>query len=528
MKLLLLRVLLQRRAQDEGFTLPMVIALGLVMLLLGAVNITSANEENLNAIIKNSRSDALAIAEVGVARYRELLDRNRVLAVYDDTAWATVINDGSVILADLGLAEFCNGDIADFYRGQQNRITVSEDGEDFNNNGNNTDVFSGVTDSFPTGQYELVSYEYSNADGVFNMIDDSLNANATGTLTVKGITPDDGGEAQIEVDIPLRINLGDMNNIAPALWVNNNEITAANLGNLTITDGNLVIRDRALTTAGSEDDGCDDDSTLAALANDPRNNISVVSDPRNIPSIQQVITDVDNAEDVAAGDLTNDLPATTIASPIGAFPPNSVLLLGIRTANAFRPPDPGLDTAAVEDYLANFDTNPNTGDCSNIRLCRYYYDPGGINYTDLNLLNDGIAKSTILVDGTMNITANSRNVTIGSTSPLASSDAFEIYIRGNNNITIDVNGGRTVNINAFIHAPNSTLTITGSGTVNIRGSVWVDDFVNTTATVNITPDDSNISSTSFSKAYNFYTTTNSRTPRPLTGSPTNWKTEEAN
>ena len=71
MKLLLLRVLLQRRAQDEGFTLPMVIALGLVMLLLGAVNITSANEENLNAIIKNSRSDALAIAEVGVARYRE-------------------------------------------------------------------------------------------------------------------------------------------------------------------------------------------------------------------------------------------------------------------------------------------------------------------------------------------------------------------------------------------------------------------------------------------------------------------------
>ncbi len=88
MKLLLLRVLLQRRARDEGFTLPMVIALGLVMLLLGAVNITTANEENLTAISQNSRSDALAIAEVGVARYRELLDRNRLLAINDsDCQW---------------------------------------------------------------------------------------------------------------------------------------------------------------------------------------------------------------------------------------------------------------------------------------------------------------------------------------------------------------------------------------------------------------------------------------------------------
>jgi hypothetical protein len=74
MKLLLLKSLLQRRARDEGFTLPMVIALGLVMLLLGAISITTANEENITAITQNSKSDALAIAEIGVARYRETLD----------------------------------------------------------------------------------------------------------------------------------------------------------------------------------------------------------------------------------------------------------------------------------------------------------------------------------------------------------------------------------------------------------------------------------------------------------------------
>ncbi|MGL6340584.1 MAG: hypothetical protein ACRC80_15775, partial [Waterburya sp.] len=90
MKLLLFKVLLHRRARDEGFTLPMVIALGLVMLLLGVLNIATANDENITAIAQNSRSDALAIAEVGVARYRELLDRNRVLTVYDSSEWETI------------------------------------------------------------------------------------------------------------------------------------------------------------------------------------------------------------------------------------------------------------------------------------------------------------------------------------------------------------------------------------------------------------------------------------------------------
>ncbi|NJO99213.1 MAG: hypothetical protein HC764_27135 [Pleurocapsa sp. CRU_1_2] len=69
--------------------LPIVIGLGLVMILLGAISITTANEENITAITQNSKSDALAIAEVGVARYRELLDRNRTLAVNDSSQWTT-------------------------------------------------------------------------------------------------------------------------------------------------------------------------------------------------------------------------------------------------------------------------------------------------------------------------------------------------------------------------------------------------------------------------------------------------------
>ena len=82
-------------------------------------------------------------------------------------------------------------------------------------------------------------------------------------------------------------------------------------------------------------------------------------------------------------------------------------------------------------------------------------------------------------------------------------------------------------INGFIHAPQSKLTITGAGTVNINGSVWVNDFENTnTGSVNISPDSIKTSATTSDRAYKFYSTTDRRTPRPLTGSPTNWKTEQ--
>ena len=499
MKLFLLKIILQRRTKDEGFTLPMVIAIGLILILLGAVNITTANEENLNAITQNSRSDALAIAEVGVARYRELLDKNRILAINDSDQWASLAE-----VCDMAIASsFTSGTL----NSSSNNISIAEDGLDLNNDGDTNDTFSNQFDSFPTGSYSLISYDYSNANGTFNLTDDSANNNARGILTVRGTTPDNNGQAQIQVEIPLYINKEDMNNLAPALWINDNTITAADLGNLTVSNGNVVIRDQAVTTSGSEVDGCSDFSTLATATGLP-----ILSDARDIPLINTVIDDVTNASIVSAGDQTNAIP--TVATPPGS----NRLILGTRNQNAY---NPAIDPTT-------FDPDNDSGDCKEIKLCRYYYDPISLNITDTDLLTDGVAKTTILVSGAVSINATTQDVNIGSTSNLSSSDGFEIYVNGNNNITINADSGRTVTIDAFIHAPNSTLTINGTGTVNINGSVWVDDFVNSSATVNISPDQSSISSTVSDRAYEFYTTTANRTAKPLTGSPTNWKTEEAN
>jgi hypothetical protein len=501
MKLLLLKILLQRRGRDEGFTLPMVIALGLVMILLGAVSITIAHEENVTAISQNSRSDALAIAEVGVARYRELLDRNRVLAVNDSSVWGAQ-------------TQVCNSDISSFVPGATPQTLV--DSQDLDNDGNTTESI---------GTYSLVSYDYTNdnpsataiANGTFNMTNDTANNNARGILTVKGragTATNNKGEAQIKVDIPIRINLNDMSNLAPALWIGNSGITS--LGTLTIGNGNVVIKDQAVLT-GTTRDGCRDFSTVASTT--PRR--PVISDSRDLPPIQKIVDDVTNARTA----LT-----TASGSPINnPIVSSGQVLFGATTHKPYNP-------------------DSNTSNCPNIKLCRYYYDlptsgaayPGTAN---TNLLTDGIARTTLLLDRPLSISATSQDVKIGSTSTISNSDAFEIYVKDNdtvttnlstNTITINADSGRTVTINGFIHAPQSLLTITGTGIVNINGSVWVKDFEKSSgSTVNISPDmisrepTPSDSSTS-GRAYRFYSTTASRTPKPITGSPTNWKTEQVN
>lgn len=537
MKLLLLRVLLQRRARDEGFTLPMVIALGLVMLLLGAVSITTANEEKLTAISQNSRSDALAIAEVGIARYRELLDRNRLLAINDSDQWGTITQ---ICLNNIDEATDVNGnpysdddDVPSFLPNVVNPISLQEDGQVLNNDGDSTDVFN-------PGSYSLVAYNYINdndtdadpltvgiANGTFDLTDDTTNNNARGILTVRGTAPNNTGEAQIQVEIPIRINLGEMDNLAPALWIGDNTVSAADLGTLSISNGNVVIKDSAVIT-GTTRDGCRDfsDNDTTDGSQDLATGItgSVVSDSRDLPSIQQVIDDV-----TAARTALSATSGSPINTPLVDTPSTDQWLFGATTHLAYNP-----------------DPTATPTDCSNIKLCRYYYDfPGtsGLTYTDKDLLTDGVARTTLLLNQSLTINATSRNVKIGSTSDIVNdSNAFEIYIRDDdndptngsaNNVTIDTSGG-IVTINGFIHAPQSTMTITGGGIVNINGAVWVGDFINSNGTtVNISPDlisrqpTPSDPSTS-GRAYKFYSTTLERTARPLTGSPTNWRTEEIN
>jgi hypothetical protein len=330
-----------------------------------------------------------------------------------------------------------------------------------------------------------------------------------------------------------------MTNLTPALWIGDSSITATKLGNLTIGNGNLVVSDPAVVT-GTTRDGCRDFSDAntsdgsANLASTitfptpptttpPTPRGTVISDNRNLPSIQRVNNNITEATGATIGDRTNNNIPAAVAGAV---------TFGSTGDKAYKlkADDPARSaTGSTVAFAAS--------DCKNIKSCRYYYDPassGGLTYNDVDVITDGVAKTTLLLqeDLTINATTNTNTIDVGSNSNFGSSDGFEIYVTGSgNDITINATNGSTINIRAFIHARDSKLTITGNGTVNIFGSVWVNDFENTnTGTVNISPDNIKTSgaATAGDRAYLFYATTPGRTPKPLTGSPTNWKTEEVN
>ncbi|MEL6439456.1 MAG: hypothetical protein AAFQ80_09415 [Cyanobacteria bacterium J06621_8] len=562
MKLLLLKFLWQSRAKEEGYVLPMVMAIGLVMVLLGLVNMTSANEENINAITKNSRSDALAIAEIGIAQYRELLNRNRVLTVYNRAQWTNNNVNGVDVAGQTCdvITNTLNGWASNEPAGtafnavnwravQLNETVINRD---LNNDGDAADVAVDV------GWYKIVDYEYdidgnlggtdndgvidaTDDNGLFSVVsdantaddtpgdpnfgsltvanldendnDDDGQSDARGILTVKGRTPD-GGEAQIQVEIPLRINQQDMNNLAPALWIGSGN--TANLGGLVVgdTDGDNLTDDliNNLTGANGADTipdanivvsnpndgtnaGCDD-VTVAG------NNNNIISDSRSLPSIAAITQTITDAENAAGGNRLNDF------SDLQSL--GSLNFLGALNHSDYNPD------------IAPGDFDPAT-DCTAAADCRYYYDnlPGTITG---DLSTDGISRATLYQDGNLIINAGASDATIGS---IVSSQFLEIY--STTNIDINTNG-QNLTINALIHTPG-TLTISGGGTLTINGSVWVGDFINnitTVGAVKINPDNTDTSSTAFDRSYEFYTTTTDITPRPLTDSPTNWRTEEVN
>ena len=541
MKLFLLKTLLQRRARDEGFTLPMVIALGLVMLLLGVTNIVQSSEENLNASIQNSSSDAFAVAEIGITKYRELLNKNRILTLYNHVEWDTnadiVGANTSVTTDDLTCDDMTSappGWTGTATKPNDTAATATDTATTDNDNWwEIRENINGVNTLI--GKYRLVSYIYdrdgntaTDNNGNFSVVsdanvdddddtkpnyqsitdendtDDNGESDAVGILTVQGQSPD-GSEAQIQVEIPLRVNLEDMPNLAPVLWTGSRDSSYINTSNFENNVGTVTIPSDANIVRFEA--GCGDPDDIGSN--------SVISDAREIPPITSIANKINEAG--TAG------PAGT-GSINTAFPPSSDDLGNTREEPYVTPPSGN---------RADFDKDVH---CTIAKMsnCRYYYrfnDPTAttINFNDGNVAKvDGIAKVTVYVDDKdLNINADITGSTIAS-------NYLEIYVAGAKTITI--NSDTVDTVNAFIHAPDSELKITGSGTVNIIGSVWVDEFDND-ATVNFgeekpsgsgtfVTETTKISSRNSAPTYTVYSTTNNRTPRPLTSSPTNWVKEE--
>ncbi len=497
MKFLLFRILLLYRTRDRGFTLPMVIGIGLIMVLLSSVALVQSSEENLIAISKDQSSTSLAMAELGIARYRELLNNNRVLAVYSlnhpDWGWTTnnISNQTCDVISNAA------GGWADTNPTTGWRdITLNENdfGVDFNDDGDQTDP------AVEIGSYKLVNYIYDNdddsntavddidtdEDGIFDQTDDAANPdNPKGILTVQGRDSDDGSIAQIQVNIPIGVNIEDLNSLDPGIWIHQENLTSP--GTIPAPSGNIVLYKQS---TGSN--RCAD-TTLAG-------GIPAIRDPRDLPPLV-TLPDPTPFSPLVAADKINTLESDGGASSddISGDPRydavENEIILGTLAVGEVQNSD---DTAAGY-----------TGDD------RYYYYVGTAlgTPTDLtindgqSLITDGTAKVIIYVDGNLNINGN---VNITNSSDDATSKFLEIHVTGN--VTID--GPGTVDIKGLIHAPQGTVTLSNAPIVNLTGSIWANNWTSN-GTVNLTTSD-----------YEFYSITPERTPNPLTYAPTGWEQQE--
>ena len=509
MKFLLLKTLLLRKRRDEGFTLPMVIAIGLVMVLLSAVNLVQSGEENLMAISQEGSSDALAAAELGVARYRDFLNRNRVLAVNNLDQWVGLDNETCDVISQDGDGWANNdndGGSSEYNETMWREIKVDETlvGADLDNDGDTTDTNAEI------GRYKIVDYVYDNDgdniidnNGDIDLVSDVNNNDGTppiGILTVQG-RDRIGSVAQLQVTIPLGLNTQDLEDLNPAIWIQQNNETAphiTNFGNNVDVNGANVVLSRP-SGSGS----CDNPSDL-----DDNNTIS---DPRELPPIINQAT----INTLTSRGLNSNLEQNT-GSGINFF--NST---------------PGIQKIILGTTLDDSGTN------SALHTDGYYYYSTGASGLTLNagkaIIADGNSKVILHIGGNLVIntgtsgnrtrivnsthrTEHDFNATIQQINDLTPSDIaryLEIHVEGD----VTINGGGELFLTGLLRV-GGTLKITGSSSTHIIGAVWANNWNNNgNGTVNVNIDNND---------YKFYSITPNRTPEPVTYRPSAWERQEAN
>ena len=523
MKFLLFKILLLHRTRARGFTLPMVIGIGLIMVLLSSVGLLQSSEEKLIAISKEQSSTSLAMAELGIARYRELLNNNRVLAIYSLSNWTDngAANAISAQTCDdiLGDGGWADDDDETGWRDIDLTLDENVYGADINFDGDQIDP-DPIPE--PIGSYRLVDYVYiapnldptvdPDPDGTLNQISDEAN-NADpdgagpeqaipprGILTVQGRDNIDGSIAQIQVDIPIGVNTEDLNTLDPGIWIHQSDENAINFGTINFTSGNLVLyRDTAGVTAVQR---CADVTTPVTAIRDPRDLPPLVELPD--PPSPLVPEDKINILESDGGGGSDDIAGDgrfIFFNP--GVDDKGELILGTLAAG---------EITNSDDAGTGY-----TGDD------RYYYFVGADlnNPSDLtinegqSIITDGEAEVIIYIDGDLNINTligNENIINITNSSSAASSRFLEIHVTGD----VNIGGNGEVAIKGLIHAPNGTVNISGGPTVNLTGSIWAEDWDGASGTVHVN-----------SSEYEYYSITPERTPRPLTYEPTGWEQQEA-
>lgn len=534
MKLFLLKILLQRRARDEGYVIPVVIALGLIMTLIGTISIFQAGDEEIISISQKESSKALAAAEAGISRYREFIDRYKTIAMYDacndadnddeGDNWSGIdCNDSNAVVSWSSttipnLGSYCPALDAD-----GNNITVATAVDDMASRG-----WQNIGEDATQGQFRLIDYTYN--PGTFDAASEEYanNAQPTGTLIVEGRVgqdntsfenEDEASLARIQVQLPVQPGLPNvdgnlslspfLNGLNPTLWIVGANDTNINLGDIRV-NGNIIISDADCDYGGelpsSNSLFSTDDDKENAIVVDPRN-IPIVPDPST--TLPSSVTSINDINEITLDVLRNDsLPrrddrATDIIRP--GVPLDAVYYYKLVDPSPELAPDPDDDVLD-----SGTDLVLTGGDTINIRNGR---------------------KVVLFVEGDINLNATGGDININP-DPANNSSHLEIYATDSSS-EIEFEGNEQINIKALLHAPESPVTILNDPNVSFIGAMWVEDFTgkNLTNTFNLNFDSNNFAIDedqylNYTFVYNDLVDLNVRIADPVVAPPSQWETQQ--
>ena len=430
----------RQRSRDKGFVIPIVLGFGFLLLIIGLTIVLKSQGDQITASSQKASANSEAVAELGITRFQNLINSNRVIADYPAcTTWNT---DGSC--ADTATKSWKTASNSAIWP----EFTAAACGE-----GSTTSAATVVTMATRTwqdidlsdsskGQFRLVDYTYSPSAGAVP---------GTGILTVEGRVQQSGsgttatsvsGTATVRLAVNIPVNAAISSSQFPGLWLQTSINTGASGGvsiNASFRDSSA---DGSATTAlqsylhGSQQltPGCPFPALPAAGLNPPTAGPGVY-----------LISAVS-----LSGSGTSTLPQT------GDTPVNGMYTYNIGAAGGKSINLSGSSYVTV---------GAGTGDTVVLYLQGGIQTSGG---TKISLTPN--SKMILYVNGDVNLSGGSAT----NPPPIVNSGGPEnaqVYVYGSR--TVQLSGGSQMN--AFIFGPNSQVN-TMSGGANVSGSIWVNSW----------------------------------------------------
>ncbi|MBJ7898930.1 MAG: hypothetical protein GC158_03165 [Cyanobacteria bacterium RI_101] len=411
-----LYLLTKNRPGAGGFVLPLVMMVGLVIAIVGVVMLQQSRSDQIGALNQQFAAKSLSMAEVGVTRLQDLLNKNRYLAMFPDCvsgrnssgvcqdssagaqkSWANVTN--------IPLLTVCGA------AGNPSQVQSLASSQ----------AWIPVNSADPNqGEYRLLTYQYTPTAGT---------APGTGILTVEGrvnaSSQTSNSLSRLEVKIPVEPG-PILQDGVPGVW-----LQSGATGNNTI-QGDVLINDCGTSLSGITVTGTDPDTGQPYAAK---------YTAMEFPDLPTGVTPANTLNNPSGTITLPRLSGTTIDTPnaqgIYEYAVNDINFQGGTNTLTITP------GYKVRFYLQG---SINVGSNSDIvHTCVGYTPTSGCKPTDFQIFGYGQP----VVNGT-NITRP------------------KMCMSGNNMLE------------AFILAPEYTIGVagTGGGVGGVKGTVWAYDWSN--------------------------------------------------